>query len=807
MKYIYRNQQTAEILQQWARSGQLIQCSFFFHHRGATAQKSFDGLLQSILRQILQSAPELCQRIPASALPRKSNLNRYTWDLAGLRRTLSWILNQRKFELYICLFIDALDEFDGHLELISEFMASLIGHETEQAVVHCKICFSSRPREIIQDHFQQFPNFRIHDYTKKDIRTYTEGRLLESSDLAEAMSASREEREKVDRVADKIIDQSDGVFLWVRLALDDITKALSQRQIASADELETLLQNIPPELDEFYRSITERIPQDFRWEAYLALDVLLRADERLGLIELYEIITCWPCRTLQGCYEQRQRLLASSKSSPPRNHKNTTRFLQELKDNCGGLLEIDEDEGRMRLMHETVRAFLCKPAFRQLILGQTAIFRPQNGYTELAKFFLARVQYFDHIDLSSFLIRMNKDLDEKRIAETPDLYQKLGEEAAKYCFLSETTTGVCQYEMIESFNPVEPRQPRDGKTSSWFLAPETSGTHFAVVSNLLLYMQRKFQTTEDTSLVDSNAENRLFPHLCRAAMYFGMDDKPRDVNKRFDYGSLARLLIDKGVDQKALIQGVTPFEWLLTRQTRFRYHPHLFRYYPRPGHLGDSVVHVVQALIDAGEDPNLGFCENAKTRKGKEPWKPLHFSSGPMAQMLLERHANVNAKGPRGMTPLDVAIRTYGKHRDHSRLEAPASTLDLFIRNDGLISSTGLKYLPLCMSRLQEDGHDVRNLQGLPQRSIEMKFLSTKDSVMAPVLRAHPRGSRMCLNHCGCCGDDGHEDDDGDSCCEGCCCCFIDEDGCCPWCISTKLFTSCVDDDVENDGYNCCCVM
>lgn len=787
MKYIYQNDRTEEMLQQWARSGQLIQASFFFYHRGTTAQKSFSGLLQSILYQILRRVPELCSRIPTSVLPKKNSSNRYTWDLASLRRTFSWILSQQKSKLFICLFIDALDEFDGHLELISEFMASFIS--TEQAV-HCKICFSSRPREIIQNRFGQFPNFRIHDYTKTDIRMYTEGRLLESPGLEEALRVSREEREKVDRVADQIINQADGVFLWVRLALDDIIKALSQCQGVSAHDLEMLLQLLPPELEAFYTSITERIPQYFRWESYLALDVTLRTDELIGLRELFEIITCWPCKTLQECFEQRR--LADSGSGPPINHKNLSSFLKKLKDSCGGLLEIDERQGRMRLMHETVRAFLIKPTFRQLVLGKIAIFRPQNGYTELAKYYLTEVQHFDRF-----------------YHPKPGLYQDFGEKAAKYCFLAESTTGACQFDLIESFNP---RKPQEFIESSppWFLPPGTSGIHFAVVSNLLLYMRRKFEATEGISRVDLNAEHPLFPHLCRAAMYFCKNATFRDSDKRFEYGPLAKLLIDKGVDTKTPFHGVTPFEWLLTRQTKFRNHPHIFRYYPRPGHPGEPALHVIKALIDAGEDPNVGLCET-KIRKGEQSWKPLHFSSGSVAHLLLEKNADVNSKGPRGMTPLDVAIRTYGKHRYLHRFERPEATLDLLIRNEGLISSSGMKYLPACISRLKHYGHDVENMHTLPQRSEEMGYLSKKDVVLAPVQRIHPKVSRTCLTFCGCCCS---ADVDDGGCCTGCvelcalvldCCCV----SCCSYGFSTKVLACCVEDDVEDrdDGCYCCCVM
>ncbi len=43
MKFIYGDRRTSELLQDWKSSSRKISASFFFHHRGSSVQKSFEG--------------------------------------------------------------------------------------------------------------------------------------------------------------------------------------------------------------------------------------------------------------------------------------------------------------------------------------------------------------------------------------------------------------------------------------------------------------------------------------------------------------------------------------------------------------------------------------------------------------------------------------------------------------------------------------------------------------------------------------------------------------------------------------------
>ncbi|KAI1655243.1 hypothetical protein F4813DRAFT_368207 [Daldinia decipiens] len=55
MKFIHNDQRTSELLHKWNSKARQIMPTFFFHHRGNHIQRSFEGLLRSIISQILEA--------------------------------------------------------------------------------------------------------------------------------------------------------------------------------------------------------------------------------------------------------------------------------------------------------------------------------------------------------------------------------------------------------------------------------------------------------------------------------------------------------------------------------------------------------------------------------------------------------------------------------------------------------------------------------------------------------------------------------------------------------------------------------
>lgn len=61
MKFLYQDPRTHELLRSggWKSRARLTTASFFFHHRGNSTQKSFEGLLRSLVSQILEQESSL----------------------------------------------------------------------------------------------------------------------------------------------------------------------------------------------------------------------------------------------------------------------------------------------------------------------------------------------------------------------------------------------------------------------------------------------------------------------------------------------------------------------------------------------------------------------------------------------------------------------------------------------------------------------------------------------------------------------------------------------------------------------------
>jgi hypothetical protein len=128
-----------EYLRRWAGNQDLTIASFYFWF-GGHMQASRSGLYRTLLFQMLQQRPELIPRVSPERWAQlclfDGNLEKPTEDdlLLMLPRAIPEICSTGK----LCLFIDGLDEFDGHPdELVQLFRALQIDNPT------LKICCES----------------------------------------------------------------------------------------------------------------------------------------------------------------------------------------------------------------------------------------------------------------------------------------------------------------------------------------------------------------------------------------------------------------------------------------------------------------------------------------------------------------------------------------------------------------------------------------------------------------------------------------------------------------------------------------
>lgn len=739
MKHITHHRYTYSILQRWSRPGYAITAAFFFYYRGSKIQKSFDGLIRSILLQVLDAMPQLCYFIPKKCLPKPGRPD-FDWSSTNLDHALQSVLAHRDTTRKICLFIDALDEFDGHLEVLADFLQTLIKGG-------CKICFSSRPREILEKYFGSFPGMSIHEHTQKDIRSYTVGRLAALPGLQNPSHLTWETRDAVNNAVRQITQKANGVFLWVKLALDRI-----EQDGVVASTLSERLQEVPLELEDFYASIIERVHPDYLWETYLTLDVMLRAHEEPLSLYLFWIVKAIRCQTLAECVETRKA-------------NDFWQFCQHLKEFCGGLIEISEpfnEENRIRLMHETVREFIGGPRFQELIVGNAFLLNAQNGYTELAKFYLTDLKL-------------------------PKRGAMLGWNHMKTCYiysnLAELTTGVCQSQLIDDLKPAELKQAYDKPHGHRLPECPTSPVEFAVRSGLLLYIKQKLACSEgpdsfaqealhsvvrvslEKELLDAryNMENEPGVNLAHPDNNFtrpyryntGMDRSTYlygDLDP--DFSRMARVILE-GTSSQSL--GSKAFQYLSLVQGR-----RIVSYYILDPdelhsriyglHQSENIIELARIFLDNGQDPNVEIIEDstfACSRYGKlKHPRPLHLAFENMADLLLSYRADPNARDRVGRTPLDVAIQRLEFCRLASRFDQVIVRLmNMLMEKGGCITRVGFRLFPVCVITYRRLNCNLERLRDLPRRSVEHGFLSKFDLHILPVLSGVDRHLRMLVEH------------------------------------------------------------
>ncbi|KAH6880430.1 hypothetical protein B0T10DRAFT_144134 [Thelonectria olida] len=249
--FLSQHSKTKKLLQGWAGARPVCPASFFFWTSGTRDQRSQNGLLRSLLHQLLSANPdlmpsafpELWQKLRQMSTKERVNLA-LEWTVPDLMAAFRLLLDAALPKMNICLFIDGLDEFEGDHTGIVDFFKTLSTGKDSNAL---KMCLSSRPWSVFEAAFgQSVPNGRLQDLTYDDMCRYTRDELQQNRHIRHLFKASPSlKREFVESA----VQQADGVFLWVRLAVERI---LSLVQADTEDDLKATLRSFPSDLDDFF---------------------------------------------------------------------------------------------------------------------------------------------------------------------------------------------------------------------------------------------------------------------------------------------------------------------------------------------------------------------------------------------------------------------------------------------------------------------------------------------------------------------------------------------------------------------------
>lgn len=178
-------------------------------------EKSYSGLIRSILHEILGSFPDLikpvCESRWLEALEGK-DVRSLVWSDAELRKCLEMLVT---IDLKVngqvpcfCFFIDGLDEYEGDREVV-KLLSRVAG------TGRTKICASSRPWNKFEIAFrtskEQGRYLELHQHTRGDIAKVVDGELR--STVIDVDRANGDWTSLIEEV----IERAEGVFLWVTL--------------------------------------------------------------------------------------------------------------------------------------------------------------------------------------------------------------------------------------------------------------------------------------------------------------------------------------------------------------------------------------------------------------------------------------------------------------------------------------------------------------------------------------------------------------------------------------------------------------
>ncbi|KAJ3549344.1 hypothetical protein NM208_g548 [Fusarium decemcellulare] len=329
MKYISSDERTLNYLRAWAGSYPLACASFFFWAHGTSLQKTQEGLIRGLLRDLLDQCPYLIPEVFPDLCMEMIKAKPQTLDEITpeeLYIAFKRFVDKARQRVKVCLFIDGLDEYLGdHMDLC-RFLFEIM--ESSESL---KILFSSRPWNVFRDTFSRQPSLQLQDLTLSDIRLFATQELEESPG---ARSIENIRSGTLDMLIKSLCEKASGVFLWVALAVRSLRHGLM-----NGDSVETLIERLyqlPHDLERMYEHMFASLDIAQKSSAARMILMLLRGetiqtDDPVSLLQL----------ALTEEVNLKQAIDAPVKVMPPLQRQSRCELMKRrLQGTTQGLLEV-----------------------------------------------------------------------------------------------------------------------------------------------------------------------------------------------------------------------------------------------------------------------------------------------------------------------------------------------------------------------------------------------------------------------------------------------------------------------------------
>ncbi|USP76277.1 hypothetical protein yc1106_03551 [Curvularia clavata] len=371
MKHLFGHPEVAELLGEWAGNQKLTMASFFLWNVGTSEQNTQHGLARGLLYHVLEKNQSLVPVVLPDMWREAKNgsMNIKPPSSAELDQAFQQF-GKQSTEGAFAFFIDGIDEFKGDpregISFIQELAAS----------ARVKVLLSSREIEACDKAFSMKPKMRLQNLTEKDIERYVNSTIRHHLSLPNTSRLSeRDIRELVMRIQEK----AKGVFLWVVLACRTLRDRFDVCD--KARELQEAINELPPQLEDLFRSILESVPRAYQQDAAKLLQICyfhaLKATHYERFVSAF---------SLAWAYEKDMsldKMQDFTRFSFDEKKQKCITFETQVRSRCRGLLEVHNslsdghwwvakdphDHYRfidytphVEFMHRTVFEFLGSPA-------------------------------------------------------------------------------------------------------------------------------------------------------------------------------------------------------------------------------------------------------------------------------------------------------------------------------------------------------------------------------------------------------------------------------------------------------------
>lgn len=392
MKYILDDLRLQQLLKQWAEDRPLIIASFFFWNSGSKIQMSYEGLVRTLLHQILTKDPRLIphvlpHRVEAGMLfsERIFDNENMQWTWEELLKAFRLSLKAATVKNKITIFLDGLDECIEEPSTLIEFIDSL-------KLPGIKIVASSRPWVVFEDVFGRTPHLRIQDLTHQDIKHYV-GSNLQSSGAF--LAFQKAQPGQTDALIEAVCQKSAGVFLWVSLVTKSLVYGLSEGERPSG--LQRRLDSLPDDLERLFDKILKSLDPWHLQKASQYFQIVDASIVTLNLLDMSyadeddpEYAANAPCGMIAA--EQ-----ANARAELARRRINQC---------CRGLLETkskNTDElwrTVVEYLHRTVKDYLQQDSVRHTLSSKN-----EEGFNANHQLFNAILMRLKNVDIRVLSIR------------------------------------------------------------------------------------------------------------------------------------------------------------------------------------------------------------------------------------------------------------------------------------------------------------------------------------------------------------------------------------------------------------------